>query len=333
MKNLLVPILFVFSLNVLAQYPIPYTASTFTDTYTPLVEWFPLNVDPMWDVPIVPLNLQFEFPCYGDTADLIRLSDLGGAIEIFMEDGSFHLISATNADFNDVLNVLPAGSEGSTHRYFTVGTSPNLIYKLEYNNVGFDWEMGQTGGAASVADVQIWLYENGDIEIRYGPSTVVDLADVCFWGTSSAGLSSYWNFEEFTANFLWANGSSSSPDFVEFENVEYDSLQISNVFNGLDQWPSEGQVYHFGYDLAPTIDISELNKKDFAIYPNPTTEYINIRLKDSEERTFYMFNMQGQLVKSFNSIGFSRISIQELNPGSYSLTTNRGERVNIVITD
>ena len=75
----------MFSINVLAQDPIPYTASTFTDTYTPLVEWFPLNVDPMWDVPIVPLNLQFEFPCYGDTADLIRLSDLGGAIEIFME--------------------------------------------------------------------------------------------------------------------------------------------------------------------------------------------------------------------------------------------------------
>ena len=333
MKYLIAPLLLVFSINVLAQNPIPYKASTFTDTYTPLENWFPLNVDPMWDVPIVPLNLQFEFPCFGDTADLIRLSDVGGAIEIFMEDGSFHLISATNANFNDVLNVLPSGSEGSTHRYTTVGESPNLIYKLEYNNVGFDWEMSQTGGAASVADLQIWLYENGDIEIRYGPSTIVDLADVCFWGTASAGLSSNWNFEEFTANFLWANGSSSAPVFEEFENVEYDSLQISNVFTGIDQWPSEGQVYHFGYHLAPTIDITENNYTDYVIYPNPSSEMINLKFNDNKSREVRVVNMQGQIVISKTITGSSTMSIQELAPGTYQLITDDGESTTIVITD
>ena len=47
---------------------LPYTPEVLTGTYEALLEWSPLNVDPLWDVPIVPLNLQFDFPCFGDTA-------------------------------------------------------------------------------------------------------------------------------------------------------------------------------------------------------------------------------------------------------------------------
>ena len=65
MKKLL-PLLFLaISSDVYAQDPMPYSAESFTDVYVELENWSPLNVDPMWDVPMVPLDLQFEFPCFG----------------------------------------------------------------------------------------------------------------------------------------------------------------------------------------------------------------------------------------------------------------------------
>ena len=332
MKKLL-PILFLaISSNVYAQDPMPYSAESFTDVYVELKNWSPLNVDPMWDVPMVPLNLQFEFPCFGDTADLVWLSDVGGGVEMHMPDGNFHLLSITNADFNDVLNVLnPDIAEGSTHRYLTEGTSPNLIYKLEFNNVGFDWEMLNTGGAASVANVQIWLYQNGDMEIRFGPSTIVNLEDVCFWGTASAGLSGYWDFYDFSSNFLWATGDASNPIFQEFIEVEYDSLQVSNEFTGLDLWPNDGQVYRFNYDLAPIISVNEAVKPDLTVYPNPASEFVNLSFPDTESRIIQIFDTGGKLIDEIQCFGLAEVVVDGLNSGVYHIKTDKGETVKLVV--
>ena len=332
MRKLLPLLLLFVSSNANAQDPMPYTAETFTADYTPLVNWFPLNVDEMWDVPMVPLNLQFDFPCFGDTADLVWLSDIGGGIEMHMTDGNLHLLSITNADFNDVLNVLdPDSAEGSTHRYLTEGSSPNMIYKLEFNNVGFDWEMLNTGGAASVADVQVWLYENGDMEIRYGPHTIVDMADVNFWGTASAGLSSYWDFFDFTSNFLWATGDASEPDFPFYEDVEYDSLQISNIFTGIDSWPSDGQVYRFNYDLAPVINVDEVEKVGLKVYPNPAADFVNLEFSDSESRIVKVFDSNGKLVEEHQCSGLSRVDIRALKSGVYQVNTDKGENMTFIV--
>ena len=148
MKKYLLSLLAFISIcsTSLCQNDFPYTIEVFTEEYNHLENYFPLNIDPMWDVPITQLNMQFEFPCFGDTADLVRLSDLGGSIEIFMENGDVHLISGTNADLNDVLNVIPDSlTDGSFHRSIVEGVSPNRVFKLEYFNVGFDWEMMTTG--------------------------------------------------------------------------------------------------------------------------------------------------------------------------------------------
>ena len=234
-----------------------YTTETYFSTYEALDNWSPLNVSPMWDVPIVPLNLEFDFPCFGElaTPGEIRLTDIGAGIEILGDNGEFHLLSASTVSISDVLNVAatdPLITEGSTHRYETVGIAPNRIFKLEFNNVGFDYEMLWTQTAPSRADFQIWLYEEGTIEYHYGPNTVTDLDAIDFWPKQSAGISSYWDFYDFTASFMWASGNSDDPEYPLFYNVEYDSLNISPAFDGWDVWPNNGIVYKYNYNFENT---------------------------------------------------------------------------------
>ena len=239
------------------QDTLPYTTETYFSSYEALENWSPLNVSPMWDVPIVPLNLEFDFPCFGElaTPGEIRLTDTGAGIEILGDNGEFHLLSASTVSISDVLNVAatdPLITEGSTHRYETVGIAPNRIFKLEFDNVGFDHEMLWTQTAPSRADFQIWLYEEGTIEYHYGPNTVTDLDAIDFWPKQSAGISSYWDFYDFTASFMWASGNSEDPEYPLFYNVEYDSLNISPAFDGWDVWPNNGIVYKYNYNFENT---------------------------------------------------------------------------------
>ena len=334
MKKYLISLLAFISIysNSLCQNDFPYTIEVFTEDYTHLENYFPLNIDPLWDVPITQLNMQFDFPCFGDTADLVRLSDLGGSIEIFMENGDFHLISGTNADLNDVLNVIPDSlTDGSFHRSVVQGIMPNRVFKLEYFNVGFDWEMLSTGGASSVANFQIWLFENGDIEIHYGPHTIQNLSDICFWSAATAGISANWNFDDFTGDFLWANGTASNPTFMEYFGVEYDSLQISQVFTGLNTWPDDGQVYRFSYDLAPIIKIDETEKSDLSIYPNPSSEYIIAQFPDNRLRQISIYDMNGSVVKTFQTNEKLTINVNTLSPGFYILRSDFGEEAKLII--
>ena len=169
------------------------------------------------------------------------------------------------------------------------------------------------------------------MEIRYGPSTIIDMDDINFWGTASAGLSSYRDFYDFTSNFLWANGDASNPDFTDYLGVEYDSLQVSTIFTGIDSWPSDGQVYRFGYNLAPIIDIDELDKNDLSVFPNPATEYIDLRFSDEESRVVTVYDINGKLVIEHQCSSIDRIDILGLNSGIYHLRTDKGERVKIVV--
>ncbi len=320
-----------FSISILAQEPMPYTLTTFYDTYVPIKNGFLPNIDPMWDVPMVPLNLQFEFPCFEDTADMVWLSDIGGAIELRMEDGYTHLLSATNADLNDVLLVLDSSTnEGSIHSYETIGNEPNRIFKIEFKNVGFDWEM-MNSNDVSTANFQFWLYENGDMEIRFGPNTINSLDDVCFWETASLGISSYWDFYDLSANFLWGTGNPSNPEFIEYIDVEYDSLQIDNNFPGLSNWPDDGQVYKFGYDLAPIINIDEISISDLIIYPNPASKILNLKFSDTSIHQVEIKDLSGKKIQEHTCNQNLNIDVSFFSKGVYTVSSKNSKPIKLVI--
>jgi hypothetical protein len=303
------------------QDEMPYTAEVFTDVYVPLENGLSLNLGELWDVPIVVLDVPFSFPCFGSSSDLLRLTDVGGGIEAYTEeaDGSqaFHLISGTTMDISDILIVEDSVEQGSIHLQTTVGESPNRIFKLEFNNVGFDYEMITIGAAPSTANFQIWLYENGIIEIHYGPNTVTDINEISFWSSMSAGLSSFYNWELFTANFFWANGEPGEPDFPLYDDVEFDLLQASEDFTGWTEWPEDGQVYRFNYNYTSVGE--NTSQDELLIYPNPASDKITIACGTNNPVNVTIVDSSGKKVLQSEYEGQAIVDVASWDSGVYTV--------------
>ena len=307
MKKILLGLVFGMMSSVLSwgQDEMPYTAEVFMDVYVPLENGMSLNLEESWDVPIVVLDVPFSFPCFGSSSDLLRLTDVGGGIEVYTDeaDGSqaFHLINGTTMDISDILIVEDSVEQGSTHLYTTVGESPDRIFKLEFNNVGFDYEMMMIGAAPSTANFQVWLYEN----------------EISFWSSMSGGLSSFYNWELFTANFFWANGEPGEPSFPLYDDVEFDLLQASDDFTGWTSWPEDGQVYRFNYNYTSVGE--NLSQEDLRIFPNPTSDKITIAGETSNPFTVTILDQVGRRVLQAEYVGQAIVDVASWDSGMYTV--------------
>ncbi len=69
------------------------------------------------------------------------------------------------------------------------------------------------------------------------------------------------------------------------------------------------------------LDINELENIDFNIYPNPVKDYITIQDYSYEYNNIKIFNIFGELIKTFNS-NHKKINVSFLNSGIYFLQLN-----------
>ena len=68
-------------------------------------------------------------------------------------------------------------------------------------------------------------------------------------------------------------------------------------------------------DFAPDYEVS--------IFPNPTSDVLNIRTSSFENVTYTLYDAQGKLVmQNILSAEQTPIQVSQLDPGSYSLTLN-----------
>ena len=77
---------------------------------------------------------------------------------------------------------------------------------------------------------------------------------------------------------MWASGAPETPEFPLFYDVEYDSLNISLVYDGWNDWPSDGTIYRFNYFYTPIVNDVEVVAADFELnaFPNPTNTSFTI---------------------------------------------------------
>ena len=66
---------------------------------------------------------------------------------------------------------------------------------------------------------------------------------------------------------------------------------------------------------------------DVVAYPNPTTDYIYVKRNSSEESEIRLIDIMGRSVKSIKtSDSQTKIDVQDLIPGYYTLTVNENNQ-------
>ena len=195
------------------------------------------------------------------------------------------------------------------------------MLKVEWNNVGFYDDLSENGVSSDFKNFQLWLYEGTNaIEIRFGnnsvnnPSLVYDQES----GAMSALLKVV-NNDDSSGEALMLVGDQVSPDLTE---ISLDEFQTNNALLFLNRTIPNGTMYQFS-KLPTGVSENQNIFTNVSVYPNPTSDDINISLNNVQEilNTVLKLNLNGQVIKEFNKNTRS-CNISDLSPGVYFVEIN-----------
>lgn len=252
-------------------------------------------------------DLPFTFPYFDTSFEYIKC-DVEGTCR-FENDIDFSLRLMTFGYLFD--NVLDPNNIESDVRY-TYGQEDNkgfLVVQFTKNRLFSDTSIDEFD---SHVNFQYWFFEDGTIEIRFGPSNL-DNSPVYVPG------------EGF---YLWTDQGPipAGPQlalyhpFDEDIRVEYNDLASHEEYElntdgtgSIDWWPPDGWVIRFTNQLVSTDDIKSTNS--ISVYPNPTPGTLLI---DSEEQVkeTYLLTPDGRTVVNGHNL---ELEISHLPCGIYYL--------------
>lgn len=212
------------------------------------------------------------------------------------------------------------GNDPSEIHYQTTGAPGSQIFKLEYRDVGFANESFSEPSTQNMfTNMQVWIYEGtGCIEFRYGETSITD-PDLIYDGDngSGAGLSRALSSQLDGDTVLYAiftTGDAQNPGVFEAENTDQEIGLTSIGF------PASGVVYTF----CPEIDVNTtdlITDLDWEVYPNPTLDFLTVKLNEVSEATYRLIGMNGQTVSTgiINPMT-EKVDVRDLAKGIYMLT-------------
>lgn len=81
-----------------------------------------------------------------------------------------------------------------------------------------------------------------------------------------------------------------------------------------------------GFNIAATKELGEeSNIFDYAMYPNPTFNSVNVRMADSRTATYRIYNYLGQQVDS-GKLSENDLNVSKLSAGTYIIEVNDGQK-------
>jgi len=99
-----------------------------------------------------------------------------------------------------------------------------------------------------------------------------------------------------------------------------DTIKIS-VINGSPS-PTTTMTLIINEPINTGISNIQTPTTSFNLFPNPTTDFINIEFSENNETIFKIFNMNGQLVNDGKFVGKTKINVSDLQSGVYIIQTN-----------
>ncbi len=117
---------------------------------------------------------------------------------------------------------------------------------------------------------QLWMYEGSNtVEFRYGPSSINNPAE-SFEGETGPQVSLLTSFnidlQQLDDNGYFLSGNPVNPTVITLTPAD------PIVLSYLQGMMPNGTVYRF---LRQPLSVEDFSQKDFQIYPNPASEYLN----------------------------------------------------------
>lgn len=110
------------------------------------------------------------------------------------------------------------------------------------------------------------------------------------------------------------------------ENSSGQGVLTLRVFYVQDSGDSTLVDYPISIDISNTSNVLDIDLAELLIYPNPATDYIQIR-NDESIKQINVYNVVGKQLRSFNHVAGQSHSVQDLNKGIYlvRLMNSQGE--------
>lgn len=156
--------------------------------------------------------------------------------------------------------------------------------------------------------------------------TVVQVGDVVQFVNSYSGAQ--W-VVEFNSNPV--PGYSPTSTVLVNQVIYQYTFQLGDV-NGVDILARKiNNMYIFEYVHFTVVDpatasVNELSDSKFTVYPNPTTDFLNVSGDNVE--SVKVFDMNGRMVLSETS---NKVDVSALQPGVYTVLVNGEERQRVVV--
>ena len=185
---------------------------------------------------------------------------------------------------------------------------------------------------------------NGFIELDYNVIFQPSGSDSLFVSFPSFTVYKYSDFSIFkTVSQKDLNSLTGNPDFTDLSENDFSllsssiaidagiNLNIPYDFNGNPR-PVNG-VFDIGaYEYSSSISINDIKLlSSFRIYPNPSSEYINISFNDNEEKmnnTINIYNLNGQkIISIYNFSSGEQINIENFKNGTYLIRNNNPKNI------
>ena len=311
-----------------------YTFSVATETYTPMEGGVSINNGEIWEFPDYKVPLGFTFRYFGESTDTLYFNSSGISAALTSDYADTFSSTPTTLTYLipsaggliDNGSYLPGGGSLSALTYHRMGTSPNQIGVIQFDNASVEDESEEDNSV----DLQVWLYESdGTVEMHYGPSSEMLRDEAENVSTGPLLIKDFlYDEDEENQNFTEAfvlTGDPADPTLLRY--TDYSQFPTDYDAWRLETHPVSGTVYRFTA-TASTGLFDPGHWKTLALYPNPSTGPIEIRLPDSlgvDRGRFEVFDAFGRRLRDLG-ITSTKIDLSGLAAGVYlvKLTSEEG---------
>jgi hypothetical protein len=322
MKKYLLFLAAFFALSAGAQ-EFPYEFTVLTESYTDLEGSTSLNNGQVWDDPEYIVPIGFEFNYFGNVSSTLFMTNLGAGFYFPINNDFANIFFPYSSDIIDAGYAIDESM--SPISYLLEGEPGSRIFKMEWNNCGFYYEVADLGVANNIVNLQMWLYEgSNDIDVRFGPNSIKSDGLVHDGFLTSLFAEEVGMTQETLTSVFALQGDPQAP--TVFASTDINEL-FSQTF--LEEDPTNGTVYHFGSTFVSVEDDADA-KENWMVWPSIVTENINIQTDTHAPVSLYVHNLAGQQVAQQTLTGnLNQVSLSHLTAGIYLV---RLQQNNIVQT-